>query len=91
MTARYYIGRVLREIVDGSAVTDLARRADCSPSYLYRLLNDIEAPSVGALVALEVALGMSQGDLYRRAYPEAERLPQLLRPRGRPVKTGKGN
>lgn len=91
MTARYYIGRVLREIVDGSAVTDLARRADCSPSYLYRLLNDVEAPSVGALVTLEVALGVIQGDLYRRAYPESERLPQLRRPRGRPAKISNGN
>ena len=91
MTGRYFIGRVLRAMVDGSAVADLARRADCSPSYLYRLLNDVEAPSVGALVALEVALGMSHGDLYRRAYPESERLPQLPRPRGRPAKISNGN
>ena len=88
MTGRYYIGRVLREAVDGAAVADLARRAECSPSYLYRLLNDVEGPSVGALLALEAALGVGQGDLYRRAYSESERLPQVRRSRGRPAKTG---
>lgn len=50
----------------GLTQEDLAEMASCVPHYISGVENGHQQPSVGLVVAFEVALGLAPGELIRR-------------------------